>query len=290
MRNFVSIVVLAGLAACDPKTNPVDGAQFVTEPKAVAITPGQIDEASGMVASRSMPGNLWVQQDSGNPTDIALLNQDGTVKGKMSLPAPVDNRNWEDMGIGPGPQDGTNYIYLADTGDNNLQYPFYLIYRFPEPKSLTEPVTKAERMFFKYPDGSHDAEAILVDPQTKDIWIITKRETKVRLYRFAYPQNINDVTTVQDYGELPFSVVTGAAISSDGNEILVRTYTNIYYWKRQNNEPIAETLQRREGRAVPYRLEPQGEAVCFDKDDKGYFTLSERNNAASVSLYYYAKK
>jgi len=263
---------------------------FVTEPTATTIAPGLIDEASGMTASRSMPGNLWVHQDSGSPAELALLGQDGTVKGKIKLPSLVENRDWEDMGIGPGPQDGINYLYIADIGDNNAQYPAYIIYRLPEPKSLTEPVTQAERMFFKYPDGAHDAEAILVDPQTKDIWIVTKREQKVKLYRFAYPQNINEVTTVKDYGELPMSVVTGGGISSDGNEILLRTYTNIYYWKRQNNELLAETLQRREARALPYRLEPQGEAICFDREDKGYFTLSERNNASTFSLYYYAKK
>lgn len=290
MRFPIRLLLLLLLVSCKRNGPTPSEVQFASEPTAAALTPGQIDEASGMADSRSMPGSLWVQQDSGSPADIALVGHDGQVKGKLSLPAIATNRDWEDMGIGPGPQAGINYLYLADIGDNNAQYPGYVIYRFPEPKSLSEPISQVERINFRYPDGARDAEAILVDPQTRDIWIVTKREQKARLYRFAYPQNINEVTTVQLYGELPFSVVTGGSISSDGTEILLRTYTNVYYWKREANELLADALQKREGRMLPYRLEPQGEAIAFDKDNKGYYTLSERSNAVSVSLFYYAKK
>ena len=289
MRFSIICSCLMLLGACKRNPSPSE-VQFVSEPTAVSITPGQIDEASGIADSRSMPGSLWVEQDSGSPADIILLGHDGQVKGKLTLPSIAMNRDWEDIGIGPGPQTGVNYLYLADIGDNNAQYPGYVIYRFPEPKSLSEPISQVERINFKYPDGARDAEAILVDPQTRDIWIITKRETKARIYRFAYPQNINDVTTVEFYGELPFSVVTSGSISSDGTEILLRTYTNVYYWTRQNNELLADALQKREARMLPYRLEPQGEAICFDRENKGYYTLSERYNATSVSLFYYAKK
>lgn len=278
------------LTACQPNNPSLSDVQFASEPTAVTIAPGLIDEASGIVDSRSMPGFIWVEQDSGSPADITLVGHDGQVKGKMMLPAIAANRDWEDMGIGPGPEGGLTYLYLADIGDNNAQYPGYVIYRFPEPKSLTEPIKQVERINFNYPDGPRDAEAILVDPQTKDIWVVTKREAKARLYRLPYPQNINVVTTAQFYGELPFSVVTGGSISSDGTEILLRTYTNVYYWKRQNNELLADVLQKREAKMLPYRLEPQGEAICFDRENKGYFTLSERYNAAAVSLYYYARK
>jgi hypothetical protein len=41
---------------------------------------------------------------------------------------------------------------------------------------------------FQYPDGSRDAETLLLDPLTKDIYVISKREFEdIRVYRAPYP-------------------------------------------------------------------------------------------------------
>src|SRR5207253_2979860 len=103
------------------------------------------------------------------------------------------------------------------------------------------------------------------DPQTKDLWIVSKREDKVHLYQLPYPQSTTDVMTAKSYGQLPLTYVDGGSISSDGTEILLRTYTGIYYFKRTSGQSFADALQRQTGTSLPYRLEPQGEAVCFDK-------------------------
>ncbi len=285
-----SAAILIALAGCKiPGPTPVATAQFSSDPGLVGIVPGQIDEVSGMVDSRTQPGNLWVQQDSGSPAELALLGQDGKLKGKIAIPN-AQNIDWEDMSSGPGPQANVNYIYMGDIGDNNAEYANRTIYRFPEPANLTTPIQQVERINYRYPDGPRDAEALLVDPQTRDIYIVSKRETRVHLYRLKYPQNINEVSVAEALGEIPVSVVTGGAISTDGTEILLRTYTNIYYYKRSTGQSLPDAIQLKEGRPLPYRLEPQGEAVCFDREAKGFYTLSERYNAPAVSLYYYARK
>lgn len=290
MRIFIFLFGLLVLSSCKLSLPGVAIAQFSSEPTANAVPPGQIDEASGMADSRSQPGNVWIEQDSGSPAELALLGYDGSVKGKISVPN-ADNRDWEELAMGPGPNQGTNYLYIGEIGDNNAQHPFSRIYRLPEPANLQTPITQVERINFRYPDGPRDAEAMFVDPLTKDIYIITKREpNNVRLYRLPYPQNINEVTVAESYGELPITFVTGAAISPDGSEIAVRTYTNIAYWKRNPNQTIADALQNGNTRQLPYRVEPQGEAICFDKEGKGYFTISEKGSASSVNLYYYARK
>lgn len=289
MRNFILLFFLLALASCKLAVPSVYEAQFSSEPTSTAVAAGQIDEASGMADSRSQPGNLWIEQDSGSPAELALLGYDGKIKGKISIPNST-NRDWEEMAIGPGPTDGTNYLYIGDIGDNNGQYPTCQIYRLPEPSSLQASISKVERINFRYPDGPRDAEAMFVDPATKDIYIISKREEKVRLYSLPYPQNINEVTVAKAYGEIPVTFVTGAAISPDGSEILVRTYTQLYYWKRDSGQSIADALQFGNSRQLVVRAEPQGEAVCFDKDNKGFFTISERANASSINLYYYARK
>ena len=289
MRIFVFLIGLLIVSSCKLSIPGVAIAQFSPTPTVAPVTPGQIDEASGMADSRSQPGNVWVEEDGGNPAELTLLGYDGKVKGKIGVPT-VTNRDWEELAAGPGPKEGTNYLYIGEIGDNNGQYDTYQIYRLPEPANLQTPITQVERINFRYPDGPRDAEAMFVDPKTKDIYIISKREPNVRLYRLAYPQNVNEVTVAQSYGELPITFVTGAAISPDGSEIAVRTYTAISYWKRNADQTIADALQNGSSRQLPYRQEPQGEAICFDKDGKGYFTISEKANASSVNLYYYGRK
>jgi hypothetical protein len=289
MRTLVLLIGLLATASCKLEVDNVFSAQFSSEPTATPVAPGQIDEASGMVDSRSMPGNLWVEEDGGNPAQIVLLGYDGIIKGRVNVPT-YANRDWEELSSGPGPQDGVNYLYLGDIGDNNTQNVISQIYRMPEPANLQTPITQIERINFRYPDGPRDAEAMFVDPQTKDIFVVTKRENNSRLYRLPYPQNVNEVAVAELMGELPLTFATGAAISPDGTEILVRTYTQIFYWKRNSGQTVADAMQRNANRQLPYRVEPQGEAICFDKEAKGYFTLSEKRGDATVNLYYYARQ
>lgn len=289
MRNLVLLVFSLAIISCKLAAPGVFDAQFASDPAAAPVAAGQVDEASGMADSRSQPGNVWVAEDGGNPTALALLGHDGVVKGKINVPS-VANRDWEELASGPGPRDGVNYLYIGEIGDNNANHETCQIYRFPEPASLQTPITQVERINFRYPDGPRDAEAMFVDPATKDIYIISKRETKVRLYSLPYPQDVNQVTVAKAYGELPITFVTAAAISPDGTELLVRTYTQVYYYKRNAGQSISDALQLSNSRQLTVRAEPQGEAICFDRDNKGFFTISERASASSVNLYYYGRK
>lgn len=289
-QRIACLLVLSGLLAgsCQKTGNP-DPVQFATSPQRTAVLPGLIDEASGIVDSRSMSGNLWVEEDGGNPAQLSLLTHGGKLAGRYALPG-TTNRDWEDLTIGPGPQSNTTYLYLADIGDNNATNDVNTIYRFAEPTSLADPVRELTRIQFRYPDGAHDAETLLLDPLTRDLWIVTKREAKVQLYRLPYPQSTDQPMVAERVGELPLSVVTGGSLSTDGREIILKTYTGLYYWSRQAGESVGQALIRTEPRQFNYLIEPQGEAVCFDKESNGFYTLSERASAASVTLNYYGRQ
>src|SRR5690606_29355526 len=88
---------------------------------------------------------------------------------------------------------------------------------------------------------------------------------------------------------LPIPKVCAADISPDGSEILIKNYTQIYYWRRTGDETIEETLKK-DPVNLPYTTEPQGEAITFDRDGKGYYTLSEENNNKKPFLLFYARK
>jgi hypothetical protein len=288
----IALLMLSGLSllACSPTpVVPAADGGFVAEPTTGPIPAGSVDEASGAVDSRTQPGAVWVQQDSGNPAELALLGHDGKLRGKLPIPNST-NRDWEDLASGPGPVTGVNYLYIGDIGDNNAQYASVAIYRVPEPTSLSAAVGPVEKITFVYPDGPRDAEALFCDPLTRDLWIVTKREAKVHLYRLKYPQSTTAVMTAEAFGELPYSIVTGAGIAPDGLSIVIRTYFGVFYWSRPATTSVADALQKSTATILPFRSEPQGEAVCFERNNKGYFTLSERATASSTSLYYFARK
>ncbi|QIP13494.1 PE-PGRS family protein [Spirosoma aureum] len=289
MRLVIILSILLVTASCKLEIPDTDKTQFTPEPTAASVPSGLIDKVTGLADSRSQPGNLWAIQEGGTPLVLTMLGQDGTIKGSISVPR-FTNRDWEDLAIGPGPTEGTNYLYIGDIGDINVQNSISQIYRLPEPPTLRTAITQIERINFQYPDRLQDARAMFVDPLTKDIYIVANRNPNVHLYRLPYPQNINAITVAEAFGELPIvSPVTGATISPDGSEILVRTYTQVYYWKRKPNQSVADVLQNTISRPAPLSSEPKGEAICFDKDGKGYFSLSQKTSAASVNLYYYKK-
>jgi hypothetical protein len=250
------------------------------------IARGMVDEASGIADSKKNAGYLWVQQDSDNPTELALISHKGQFLKKIFLQN-TSNRDWEDIQLGPGPNPSKGYIYLGDIGDNSAVFSTYFIYRFPEPDKKTDTVHNIEKISFKYPDGSHDAEAFLVEPETKDIYIITKREPQSGVYLLKYPYSAAEVNTVSFVGRLPYNNVVSASIQPDGKGVALKTYFDIKYYARGTEASIGAALQN-SFTQLPYQAEIQGEAISFTLDNKGYFTLGERR-FIDVSLDYYGK-
>src|SRR5947208_1791325 len=71
---------------------------FEDKPVAANVSPGMIDEASGIADSRTGENFLWVEQDSGNPSEIYRLQKNGILKNKVTLKG-QRNRDWEDIVI-----------------------------------------------------------------------------------------------------------------------------------------------------------------------------------------------
>ncbi|MGA0557349.1 PE-PGRS family protein [Larkinella sp. VNQ87] len=286
---YLAVGLLLTLVSCGEISPSSSSDRFSTTPDKFPVQAGQVDEASGIAASRTMDGRLWVQEDSGTPAQINLMTTDGKLEKRFPLPG-INNRDWEDLAIGPGPQDGVSYLYLADIGDNFKQNQESYIYRFPEPKNTNETISGIERISFRYPDGPRDAEAILLDAQTRDLWIVSKSEEKVRLYRLPYPQSTADVKTADYYGELPLNLITGGSMSSDGKDILLKSYLGTYYWRRNDGQSVADAMQKTAAKTLASEaLGIQGEAICFDRNNNGYYTLPEKGNQSSVTLNYYKR-
>lgn len=289
---ILAFIYLAGQGCQKPglQAGSNQSITYVDTPQNITITGGKIPEASGIADSKTNPGFIWVEEDSGNPPDLYLLGKNGNIKGKVHLRDAV-NTDWEDMLLSSGPLAETSYLYVGDIGDNNAVRASCAILRFPEPAAGTDTVTQYDKISFKYPDGPRDAEAFLVDPATKDIFIITKRDSLSRIYKLPYPQDTIHVTTATYLGSLPYNGVVSAALSTDGQQLIVKTYGGLNYYTRGASQSIDTALQGT-FKKLGYQLEPQGEAVCFALDDTGFYTLSETNSLIpiTVTLNFYRKK
>jgi hypothetical protein len=305
--------------------------QFVYEPGRFGaghvtgnlLEPTRLSEISGLVASIQNPGILWAHQDSGRPTNLIALGTNGSNRGEWNL-AGATNNDWED--IGAAMVDGEPLLYIGDFGDNSARRTDLNILRIREPLLVANgggivPETDIERIQFQYPaipggeggpgvpgvPARRDAESMIVDPHSGDIYILSKRETVGRLFLLAHQQNYIGVQTLEYLGEMPaiihdrlygFSVSTTAAdISRDGLEIIVRNYEHVLYFRRPDlSVSIADLLTGSAIEELPFfgaRIpggEPKGEAICFSASADAYFTIGERvSGATEISMFRYQR-
>jgi hypothetical protein len=248
----------------------------------------RMSEASGIAWSMKNPGMIWAHNDSGHANNLFLIDStNGEIVARYTIGGTI-NLDWEDMELSYGPDEDEFYIYIADTGDNNERRPNYSIYRFPEPvyeeahfgQTVILNDTEVDRIRFQYPDGSHDAEGMLVDPLTKDIFLVTKRDVVSMLYVLPYPQPVDELYTIYKAGNFSFRQASAATSSLSGNRVLIKNRQEIFYWTRNSGESMVEMLAGTPVKA-PYAGEPQGEAICFDPN-YNYFTLSEELNSSTI--------
>jgi len=247
-----------------------------------------LDEASALDCSRINPGILWSLNDSGGKAEVYALDSEGRLVCTLQLPG-VKNRDWEELALYTDPKNGKNYLYVGEIGDNAAKYESVRFYKVEEPvlskKDSLVTAGNVQSLDFVYEDGARDAEAFFVEPQTEDIYIISKREEQVGIYRISKPDFTKPVVAKR-IGTLPLSWVTAADLSPDGKKVLVKTYTGVFRIKTRLN-PQGELTFGKKLKALPYKLEPQGEGLCWDAKAKGYYTLSEAATDTPQILYYY---
>ena len=289
-RIFPALLILMSCSKSHPPYNPAppSGDRFSKDPDAYLVT-RPISEASGLADSKTFKDHLWVIEDSGNPARLFLLKHDGFVTDSFAL-AGATNRDWEDVAVGKGPDDALSYLYVGDIGDNNLSYPSYTIYRVPEPTTFTNDITGCDSIKFTYPDGSHDAEAFMIDDNTKDIYVITKRDAPSKIYRIPYPQDTQNMNQAEFVANLGYTGVVSASLSAAGTEVIMKTYAQLYYYSRTAKEGLDVTLAKTPTDTLGYQLEPQGEAVAIANDNSGFFTLSEKGMGQEFpNLLFYSR-
>ncbi len=291
IRKCVIALTLSAIAACSKVVveNPTD--KFSEGQPVSKVEHKKLGEISGGAASANNEGYFWVHNDSGNDPELFLVDEKLTIHATCVLP--VENRDWEDMAIGPGPEAGKQYIYLGEIGDNISRFATKYVYRFEEPrwdrKSSTISPGKIDTIAFRLEGGTKDTETLLLDPSTKDLYIISKREEPVWVYVLDFPYATSGINTARRLFSIPFTQIVSGDIASDGKNILLKNYEHIYFWDNDKNLSVPELLKQRPFE-VPYILEPQGETIMWARDRSGFYTVSEKNTGKTSYLYLYKEK
>lgn len=262
-------------------TSPVKPACPVYGSKQEAGIPNFPDaaELSGLASSRLNPGVLWAHNDSGDTERVFAMTETGGHLGTYFV-SQNKQLDWEDMAVGPGPASGVSYLYLGSIGANGGRNWIY-VYRAPEPHVSstqapdTVPLASVERLAMRYPGSDeYNAEALMVDPENHDIYVVTKSSDGVsRVFRYpgaeqdpAVTYRLKLVTTLYFTGP-----VTAADISPNGREIAIKGYGFSRGWPRVPGATVDATLAD-----TPCKIgHGSGETLGYSANGNSYFTISE---------------
>jgi hypothetical protein len=204
------------------------------------------------------------------------------------------------MASGPGPDANKSYLYLGDIGDNNEARDEIVVYRVPEPTltAATRKATKArpgstepaEAIRLKYPDGKHDAEALLVHPTTGNIYIVNKVPiANPVVYEAAAPFTTGKLVVMRRIGEIHVpsifgGVITGGSISPDGRRVALCDYFQGYEIVLPASSRDFNDIWKQKMIGFDLGKREQGESITYRLDGKAFLATSEGKQSPLIQV------
>ncbi|MEU8050785.1 hypothetical protein [Micromonospora haikouensis] len=269
----VALALAPGVAAAGPVTAPAPPAGRPV----CDIRDDRLTEISGLVATDD--GFVVVNDGADEESRRRIFFLDDRCRVVRTVRYPSRPRDTEDLAVGA---DGT--IWVADTGDNDRARRTVALWRLSP--GAARPVLHR----LTYPDGAHDAEALLVDAAGRPV-IVTKQGGSAGLYRPAAPLRaggtvplarvgqvrLPSTTTGNPYSFLGRRVVTGGASAPDGRRVVLRTYADAFEFDVADGDLVGALTTGRP-RSIALPDEPQGESVSYSPDGRSLLTVSETAN------------
>ncbi|MCW3845021.1 esterase-like activity of phytase family protein, partial [Micromonospora yasonensis] len=264
------LVAASGPATADPspRPSPVHGSPVCQ------VRDGRLTEISGMAATDD--GFVMVNDSADEERRRRIFFLDSRCRVVRTVRYPSRPRDTEDLAVAA---DGT--VWIADIGDNDRSRETVAVWKLP--RGGERPVLHR----LAYPDGPHDAEALLL---TGDGWplVVTKQGGAAGIYtptRAPVPGAtvpmvrrgqvaLPGTGTSNPFGFLGRAVVTGAAATPDGRRVVLRTYADAFEFDVPDGD-VAAALTTGRPRVVPLPDEPQGESISYTPDGRFLLTVSE---------------
>lgn len=249
-----------------------------------------INESSGIASSKCQADVLWTHNDSGDGPYLFALDGTGRDLGVWKVENAA-NLDWEDIASIKDPG-GNCFIYIGDIGNSRKEARSeHRIYRISEPEILSgSPTTKgnartttaAEILTFAYPDGTHDAETLLVHPKTGEVFVVTKeRNRPARVYRID-PRFGGAIVKAEKVSEItvpaiPNGFLTGGDIAPDVTRLILCDYFAAYEFRLPVGARFDEVWKQKPA-IVDLGDRKQGEAIGYAADGLTVYATSEGRN------------
>ncbi|KAL3888405.1 hypothetical protein ACJMK2_000773 [Sinanodonta woodiana] len=249
------------------------------------VDSNKITEASGIAASRKHPNILYTHNDHGSGNRIYAIDATTAHLRATFEITHADSNDWEDVAVGTC-HGSKSCLYIGDTG-NSGQGAKNIIYRVLEPDSVHSGSLSIDaKIHFTW--DAQDCETLMVDP-VGEIYIISKVDGGKGLIGHIPSSAWDSGKTVHVSSSAYLNISTshldpvGGDISPSGDEILVKTRDSVLFWNMNGSHDYVSVLQTQPIK-LPYILEHQGEAVAWQPDGRGYYTLGEGLHSP---LYHY---
>ena len=247
----------------------------------------RIDESSGIAASLSVANRFWTHNDSGDSARLFAINERGeTIKSVTIEHAKAID--WEDMA--GGVVDGKKILIVGDVGDNARRRESIQLYILPDPEESLDSVP-CVTINVRYPDGAGDCEAVAIDAENHRALLVKKTrlplagvyaiDIKDQSFEFENTnaastnersQNKKPVEiTAERIATVPIRMVTGIDIRSDGRQMVVASYRDVFVFDREQGQTWEAAMKQTPCHAQLPRLK-QIEAVCYDGDGHLWIT------------------
>jgi hypothetical protein len=226
-----------------------------------------IVESSGLAFTATARGGLvHTVNDSGDSGRVFTVDTaTGSTVGVTSWDAdPLDVE-----ALAPA---GRGHVWVADIGDNRRVRDSVEVLRVPVGPG--ERTVTPEAYELVYPDGPRDAEALLADPLTGRLHVVTKGVFAGTVYAAPTRLRADRPYRLVEVAEAP-GIVTDATFLPGGGGVVMRTYTTAHLTAYPSWQPVAS-----------WELPPQdqGEGIAYAAGQVLVSTEGARSEVLAVDL------
>jgi hypothetical protein len=303
----ISVLLFSGLTnACftvssqfgnkEDKSSPAVSKNYSPPEKVGEIGSSEIDESSGLAASKCSENVFWTHNDSDDSAFIFAIDSKGKKLATYKVAGAV-NTDWEDIAAFKD-KNGDCFLFIGDIGNNVRARTELVIYRVREPEKFSAssskknplPTERAEAIKFVYPDFRHDAETLLVHPETGDIYVLTKRLSGAAgVYKLKAGYDISRVNKLEKVSDLtvpsvPNGFLTGGDISPDGRSVVICDYFGGYEITLSRGAKDFDAIWKEKPQLIDLGRREQGEACAYSADGRSIFATSEKRNSPVIEV------
>lgn len=201
-----------------------------TGSKVCTHTNPEIKETSGLARSTYKRKVLFLHNDSGDKARFFAVSRKCNTRAVFTVNG-VKALDWEDMAPGPD-----HTLWFGDIGDNGEKRASITVVRVKEPREIRDRSVKSTSYELAYPDGAHNAEAMMIRPKSGRLYVITKNLVAGAIYRAPAvldPNNVNVMTRIADAP----GGLSGADFARKGGRFVLRGYKSVFIYSKMRTEP-----------------------------------------------------